>query len=531
MQKIWRTEIEGGSMKILLVTYTLVFVFFVGVISSTPIAAQTTPLAELDFDGAKVAAFYNELTVRETVPGTLFTACGFSQGRLGVQELVAGGKTVVFSVSQNLKSKLVEPTAESRQVRVVRVGKGVRQLPRSGKDAIEFSYELNWETGEPLRFVVYAKSEDSKTLYSAYCYLRCENRWQHLATCSTASDGQLLSGLHSFIGGVSADGIEEQKQRSCDIGPPWMLVQEQWEPAVKADFRAHLKTAKDPVAGINRGQFFLRTGSRSERTEAVENASLQLVATERKPPLDLPTAMGDGEMGRRSFRILAYNIKHGRGNDNKVDLERTAEVIRRLNPDFVALQEVDHLVQRSGGVDQARKLALLTGLQHHAFGSFFDYQEGQYGMAVLSRNPIVQVENLRLPDGSEPRTSLVVDVKLGPKKQLKIADVHFYRTEQERLAQARRLLDFLAVEQHDIVILGDFNSKPKSSIIELFRADWEIPDKGEDHFTFRSDRPEVEIDYALIHKDSTWSVSEIDVIEEPVVSDHRPLVFEIVEDQ
>ena len=103
--------------------------------------------------------------------------------------------------------------------------------------------------------------------------------------------------------------------------------------------------------------------------------------------------------------------------------------------------------------------------------------------------------------------------------------------EQERLAQARRLLDFLAVEQHDIVILGDFNSKPKSSIIELFRADWEIPDKGEDHFTFRSDRPEVEIDYALIHKDSTWSVSEIDVIEEPLVSDHRPLVFEIVEDQ
>ena len=77
--------------------------------------------------------------------------------------------------------------------------------------------------------------------------------------------------------------------------------------------------------------------------------------------------------------------------------------------------------------------------------------------------------------------------------------------------------------QH-LSISGDRSNFP-------FQSQWEIPDKGADHFTFRSDHPEVEIDYALLHKDSRWSVSEIDVIEEPVVSDHRPLVLEIIEER
>ncbi len=509
----------------------LVFIveLFCPVLSTAQI--QVIPLAGIDFKTAPASAFYSELTVRETRPGTFYAACGFSRGWLGVQELEGGEKTVVFSVVANSQSQRTKPAAGNRQVRVVKKGRGVRELLQSGQGKVELSCDLDWKIGDSLRFIIYAKSEGAKTLYSAYFYLIKENRWQHMATCSLDSDGRLLSGLQSYIGGISVGGIEDQKQRSCDIESPWILVQEKWKSVVIAKTSSNLKSAQDSVAGMHRGRFFLRTATDSGVTKADGNSDLRLPKAERKPPLDLPIAMGDGEMGRRRFRILAYNIKHGRGNDNQVDLKRTAEVIRRLHPDFVALQEVDHQVQRSGGIDQARELALLTGLQHHAFGSFFDYQGGRYGMAVLSRNPIDGVENLRLPDGSEPRTSLVVDVKLGSKKQLKIADVHFYRTEQERLAQARRLLDFLDGEQHDIAIVGDFNSKPKSSILELFQKHWVIPDKGTDHFTFRSDRPEVEIDYALIHKDARWSVSEIDVIEEPVVSDHRPLVFEIIEDR
>ena len=70
-----------------------------------------------------------------------------------------------------------------------------------------------------------------------------------------------------------------------------------------------------------------------------------LAKAERKHPLDLPKPFADNETSTTTaIRVLAYNIKHGRGNDNKVDLARTANVIRRLNPDVVALQEIDNQV-------------------------------------------------------------------------------------------------------------------------------------------------------------------------------------------
>jgi endonuclease/exonuclease/phosphatase family metal-dependent hydrolase len=66
-------------------------------------------------------------------------------------------------------------------------------------------------------------------------------------------------------------------------------------------------------------------------------------------------------------RVLSYNIHHGAGTDGELDLPRIANVIRRLKPDLVALQEVDKKTQRSRGVDQAAELGRLTGM-HAVFG-------------------------------------------------------------------------------------------------------------------------------------------------------------------
>ena len=115
-------------------------------------------------------------------------------------------------------------------------------------------------------------------------------------------------------------------------------------------------------------------------------------------------ACGTTVRGRSSsptpLRVVSYNIKHGRGNDDTVDLERTARVLRAQNPDIVALQEVDERVRRSGSVPQADSLGRLLGMSA-AFGGFMDYQGGQYGMAILSRYPIVSINPIRLPNGNE----------------------------------------------------------------------------------------------------------------------------------
>jgi endonuclease/exonuclease/phosphatase family metal-dependent hydrolase len=229
----------------------------------------------------------------------------------------------------------------------------------------------------------------------------------------------------------------------------------------------------------------------------------------------------------RTLRLLAYNIKHGHGNDGKVDLSRSAEVIRRLNPDLVALQEVDNRCQRSGMVDQASQLGETTGMRS-LFGKFFDFQGGEYGMATLAKFKWTDATNLRLPRGAEPRFSLVTTIhpwQDGP--AVTVANVHFYSTLEQRMAQARRLLDELARREGPAIVMGDFNSTPDSPVLELFADEWLIPDKGPDRLTFSSDRPRVEIDYIVLRPRAAWRVIEIDVIDEPVVSDHRPVLAEV----
>ncbi len=229
-----------------------------------------------------------------------------------------------------------------------------------------------------------------------------------------------------------------------------------------------------------------------------------------------------------TLRILAYNIHHGAGNDEVLDLERIAELIRSLDPDLVALQEVDNRTERTGGVAQAARLGQLTGMSS-AFGKFMDYQGGEYGMAVLSRLDYENPTNHVLPEGPEPRSSMAIRVQLPNGGELIFAGVHFYRTAEERMAQARRLLDVLGTEDVPVILAGDFNSTPDSEVMAFIGASFEIPDKGDDRFTFRSDRPNREIDFIVYRPADQFTVVELRVIDEPVASDHRPvlLVLEI----
>lgn len=238
---------------------------------------------------------------------------------------------------------------------------------------------------------------------------------------------------------------------------------------------------------------------------------------------------GSGSADRAdTLRVMSYNIKHGQGNDGRVDLRRIADVINAQDPDVVALQEIDRRVDRTGGDDQARTLGSLTGLDH-AFGAFMDYDGGEYGMAVLSRWPIVRVTNERLPDGDEPRTALKVRVRSPTTgREVVVVGIHFYRTDAERAAQAQRLVQTLEAETAPVILVGDFNSEPDSDVIDGFIDGWNVLSKGRDRFTFPSHRPEREIDYIMVRPARSFYVLAHEVLDEPVASDHRPLIADLV---
>ena len=228
-----------------------------------------------------------------------------------------------------------------------------------------------------------------------------------------------------------------------------------------------------------------------------------------------------------TLRVVSYNIKHGRGNDDRVDLERTARVLRAQQPDIVALQEVDERVQRSGFVTQADSLGRLLGM-HAAFGSFFDYQGGQYGMAILSRHPIASVNPIRLPDGNEPRIALMVKIAMPAGDTIAVVDVHFdwVTNDSFRFAQASKLAAVLDTTRLPYILLGDFNDEPGSRTLGLFTSRATEARKPRNaHFTFPSSpAPVQEIDFIFASPAAAWTAREVRVIDERLASDHRPVL-------
>jgi endonuclease/exonuclease/phosphatase family metal-dependent hydrolase len=230
-----------------------------------------------------------------------------------------------------------------------------------------------------------------------------------------------------------------------------------------------------------------------------------------------------------SYRVVTYNIKRCWGNDSKTDLTRTAAVLENLTPDFIGLQEVDNGTRRSGGVDQATELGRRLDM-NSAFGSFMKYDGGLYGMAVLSKHPIMEFEEVKLPTGNEPRIALSVQVKLPSGESLKIVNVHFDWVSDDgfRFAQATRLREYLDRLEMPYVLLGDFNDQPGSRTLELLSQRSVAAEKpSEDRFTFSSSKPIKEIDFIFAAPESKWQFENVKVIDEPVASDHRPVFAEL----
>ena len=102
------------------------------------------------------------------------------------------------------------------------------------------------------------------------------------------------------------------------------------------------------------------------------------------------------ERENNTLRIMSYNIRNGRGMDDMTDFRRTAEVINKVCPDVVAVQELDSVTGRSGGKDVLREIAGLT-LMHHIYAPAIDYDGGKYGIGMLSKEKPLGYRYLSLP--------------------------------------------------------------------------------------------------------------------------------------
>lgn len=246
--------------------------------------------------------------------------------------------------------------------------------------------------------------------------------------------------------------------------------------------------------------------------------------------------------GGDPIRLATFNIHHAEGSDGVLDLERVAGVVR--GSDIIAFQEVDvRFRERSKFEDQAELLGKKLGAQVSFGGNLVD-GEGRYGVALVSRFPILSTRNHILPhskgrEKAEPRGVLESVVDAGGVR-LRVYVTHLaHDSMEDRQLQIDAIRALIAAGTGPAILMGDMNLRPEHP--HYARLIGPLEGKSEpllvDAWTRAGEGPGAtiglggkspgRIDYILATPDIAPGFSRARVDVATKASDHQPVFVEL----
>lgn len=237
-------------------------------------------------------------------------------------------------------------------------------------------------------------------------------------------------------------------------------------------------------------------------------------------------------------RILTYNVHRCVGVDRRLDVGRVADVIARLAPDIVALQELDVGRLRTKGVDQAHEIARRLDMAFH-FHPALKVEEELYGDAVLTSLPERLVKTGPLPGhpriaALEPRGALWLEIEVDG-RPVQVINTHLGLVPREQHRQAAHLAGPAWLGDPactgPTILLGDFNATTSSvvhrAITAKLRQSRALAPRASPTATFPSTFPVLRIDHLFVSSEIVVQdvFTPFDAICR-VASDHLPLVMD-----
>ncbi|MDP3672374.1 MAG: endonuclease/exonuclease/phosphatase family protein [Telluria sp.] len=280
------------------------------------------------------------------------------------------------------------------------------------------------------------------------------------------------------------------------------------------------------------------------------------------------------------MRVVSWNIHWGCGKDSRIRIHAIIDVLRKLNPDVICLQEVAANHPELEGNASANQFRQLAG----AFGGYQPVQEPTseiyknnmprlFGNLLLSKFRITQVHRHLLPWPPDPASpagmprGMIEAVLDAPGGKLRVLTTHLeYYSPVQRMAQVRHLkyLHWEACERARIfqpdpsldapyqlgfrpgsaIYCGDFNCTPDSPeyremiapdaaitlpLVDAWRARHpdiaRAPTAGLHGFRW-PDKADC-YDYFFVTDDLLPRVTEVEVQSETSASDHQPVVLDL----
>ncbi|WP_199286692.1 endonuclease/exonuclease/phosphatase family protein [Nocardioides houyundeii] len=224
------------------------------------------------------------------------------------------------------------------------------------------------------------------------------------------------------------------------------------------------------------------------------------------------------------LRVATANAASGRtGLGSARDLPGWAASAASLDVDVLAVQEVDHLLPRSGSADQTAEIAAACAGTGPAWSSRFAAavhgtpgrsttmrpapatlpHEPSYGIALLSRYAVRNWHELRMaparfvvPVPDEQRAALAAEV-VTPGGAVTVVATHLSFAPLRAAVQLRELVAWAADLPRPLVLLGDLNLPGR---LPARLTGWT---PGVSAATYPASRPVVQLDHVLLDAGGT----------------------------
>jgi endonuclease/exonuclease/phosphatase family metal-dependent hydrolase len=250
------------------------------------------------------------------------------------------------------------------------------------------------------------------------------------------------------------------------------------------------------------------------------------------------------------LRIVTYNIAHGRGlkpiqglgsrRGMRAQIMKIGRLLRSLDPDVVAIQEIDEDSSWAGNFDQLEFLRRCARFPHAVFG-VNNRRNGllrfNYGNAILSKHPITDAENIvfgKKAIGEKGFLYAEIDVRGGC---VPFVNMHLHHSSRaRRLKQVGMVMDYLDRKHLERranwrvppIVCGDMNNPSHktdatSSLLRYFLKHGRYALYPASGGTYPSLLPQRLLDFVFLPPGCPGTGCRV---VRSFLSDHRPVVVE-----